>query len=795
MMNNEKEKDAIDTSKLDEILPKYDPLKLNSINLAQNYVSAFNTGMNIYQCVNQLQGYIEWVVKAVNDVVKSWNVQVGESIDQSKAIVRETTTEQFNTEWTNKQPELIEQVNTLTTNQFNEDWGVLENRINTTLETQNTNIQNIQNEQNELENNTNNTVNTQNTKINSIQTQQNNLASNQTNLANQQTTLSNRMDTFTRLSEGSTTGDAELQDIRVGANGTTYDTAGNAVRGQYSQLKEDLVEIFELEFKTGRYTVGGNELSDAGWTKCVNYIPIDFLKEISLPIYQGTAGIQYFDENLQFVGCEQGTHSSEATVITQLTHPENAVYFKFCYFNNDANKYKIVLKDMLEKTYIDAISEKVINEKYGNSVKYASFIANKNSYTIANGYNLVFFKLLRPNSKIKISQRFKNKDSNVIYFAISKSYEILKVINCTSYFVGVNTFDLDFSDVKEEFYLCEKIPNTEALYFANDTVATNQYTQWTASWFEGDNLEVGQKITIKQDLTIKQSYNIGFDVFTTYLDNQNVTKTNKLIYIVDKNGNGDFKTINEAVNYCKPIATKENRITIQINPGIYDEVVLVDDSWLSFVGTNRDTCIIRDTSGKYANSPMRITGDFYLANLTFIANADNVDPNWSPTGYNPGGAVVLDYPSYALHIDGDTNHVDSVGRIVNCSFYSECFQAIGIGLHNTQTLIIENCSIVRNTTRDDFLDNQYNGAIGCHSTLNENEKYQSFIIENCDIKYNHDYALQLYKYHSTSPMTAKCVGNTLESGGSNLVYFRNCTNEIITSTSHGNNSHDINKFS
>lgn len=152
MMNNEKEKDAIDASKLDDILPKYEPLKLNGINLAQNYVSAFNTGMNIYQCVNQLQGYIEWVVKAVNDVVKLWNVQVGESIDQSKAIARETTKEQFNVEWENKQPELIEQVNTLTTNQFNEDWGVLENRINTTLETQNTNIENVKNEQTTLSN-------------------------------------------------------------------------------------------------------------------------------------------------------------------------------------------------------------------------------------------------------------------------------------------------------------------------------------------------------------------------------------------------------------------------------------------------------------------------------------------------------------------------------------------------------------------------------------------------------------------------------------------------------------------
>lgn len=120
----------IDDDKLQSILPKYNELKLSGTNLAQQYVSAFNTGMNIYQCINQLQGYIEWVIKAVDDVVVQWNDIVDSQLQDSINATKQATTEQFNIEWQKNKTQLDTEIEGIIQDQFKLDWQEKENAIN-----------------------------------------------------------------------------------------------------------------------------------------------------------------------------------------------------------------------------------------------------------------------------------------------------------------------------------------------------------------------------------------------------------------------------------------------------------------------------------------------------------------------------------------------------------------------------------------------------------------------------------------------------------------------------------------
>lgn len=68
-----------------------------------------------------------------------------------------------------------------------------------------------------------------------------------------------RIDAIVALSEGSTTGDAELQDIRIGADGETYKSAGTAVRQQFQKVNagiDSIKNIINPELEIGSVDQG-----------------------------------------------------------------------------------------------------------------------------------------------------------------------------------------------------------------------------------------------------------------------------------------------------------------------------------------------------------------------------------------------------------------------------------------------------------------------------------------------------------------------------------------------------------
>ena len=125
---------VIDESKLNNILPKYDELKLGGKNLAQQYISAFNTGMNVYQCINQLQGYIEWTVKAVNDVVIQWNENIAKNLENTMQYVKDQL------------PGLVDERIDIAINQLQDKYNTTLEKLDTEQKAQATQISNINNQ-------------------------------------------------------------------------------------------------------------------------------------------------------------------------------------------------------------------------------------------------------------------------------------------------------------------------------------------------------------------------------------------------------------------------------------------------------------------------------------------------------------------------------------------------------------------------------------------------------------------------------------------------------------------------
>lgn len=132
-------------------------------------------------------------------------------------------------------------------------------------------------------------------------------------LSTESTVLSARMDEFTKLKEGSTTGDAELIDGRIGSDGKTYDNIGGAIRGQVTDLKSDLkqehdnfnrymsderinlVDKSSPEYLTGKGFSGktGN-IIDTSLYYITNYIKISAVDNVYAEVVDSIGAFAFF---------------------------------------------------------------------------------------------------------------------------------------------------------------------------------------------------------------------------------------------------------------------------------------------------------------------------------------------------------------------------------------------------------------------------------------------------------------------------------------------------------------------
>ncbi len=115
-----------------------------------------------------------------------------------------------------------------------------------------------------------------------------------------------RIDSFTTLAAGSTTGDAELIDGRIGADGYVYNNIGDSIRNQINDLNDgnvatkviNSINLFNKDtITTGKYYMSGSEVEDSRFFYS-ELIEIDKTKAYSFyGIFTNLEQISIFDRN------------------------------------------------------------------------------------------------------------------------------------------------------------------------------------------------------------------------------------------------------------------------------------------------------------------------------------------------------------------------------------------------------------------------------------------------------------------------------------------------------------------